>query len=183
MEYLAVRNWQKFQHYKTGSHPPWIKSYTKLLSDYEFNEMSEVNRGRLMRLWLLAAEMGNKIPNDRKFVARQIGATTIDLDYFLSRGFLEKLYEDSRETLDPTEQKRTEEKRAEQNGHYELPEHALAKLLSALTDKDTKTETSIRNVCKRRKLTESALAEAREAAMSKSATSPTRVAMSVLKSR
>lgn len=99
MNYLAVRNWDKFQHYKKDN-PLWIKLHRTLLNDYEFNQLSELQRGRLMRLWLLAAELNNQIPNDPKWVARAISASSCDLSDLISRGFLEVVYTNSREALD-----------------------------------------------------------------------------------
>ena len=64
-ECLRVRNWDKFQHYKDKSGSvPWIKSYASILSDYDFLDLPEVDQGRLMKLWLLAARTGNRIPYD-----------------------------------------------------------------------------------------------------------------------
>lgn len=111
MNYLQVRNWDRFQHYKKKSGPPlWIKLHRTLLHDYEFGQLSEVNKGRLIRIWLLAASMNNRIPHDDKWVAKQISAQTVDLSLFISRGFLEILYEDS-----SPEKKRIEKKREEQD--------------------------------------------------------------------
>ncbi len=187
MKYLQVRNWDKFQHYKKHDGPPlWIKLHRTLLSDYEFQELSELNQARLIKLWLLAASTSNRIPDDPRWVARQIGATSIDLDVFVSRGFLEEVYSDSREPLEAAEQRRTEQKRAEKNpsnGAYEIPEHEVIRLLAVLKDKDALTENTIRRICKRNHITQNDLMVAREAAMSGSARSPAGVAISELKKR
>ena len=187
MNYLRVRNWEKFQHYKGQDKPPWIKFYRDLLNDYEFNQLSELDQGRLMRIWLLAASNGGKIPNDARWVALKIHAKTLDLDHLISMGFLEELYSNSREALEPTEQNRRTEKNSRTatngNGHYEVPEHELEKLLSALSDKDDKTEGSLRSLSKRLRLQPADFMEALEASRSGTAKSPTAVAVSVLKKR
>lgn len=188
MSDLKIRNWDKFQHYKDKNGPvPWVKLHTQLLSDYEFLGLSEVEQCRLIKIWLLAGRTGNRIPYDKAWVARQIGARTVDLDLYISRGFLEIVYDGSREALVPAEQSRTEQKRAENyrmmSGSYDIPEHELAKLLAALTDKDAKTEQTLRRICKRNRSTQNDLMVAREAAMSSSAVSPTRVAVSELQKR
>ena len=188
MNYLRVRNWQSLQHYKSQHGAPrWIKLYHSLLSDYDFNSLSELNRGRLMRLWLLAALTENQIPDDPRWVARQIGASSIDLDGFVSMGFLEAVYDDSREPLAPSEQKREEKIRAERtttnaNG-YVYPERAIHKLLEKLTDKDAKTEHTIRSLSRRHRLAEGDLAWALECATGPGVLSPTKVAVAELRKR
>lgn len=188
MNYLRVRNWTKFQHYKKSDESAsWIKFYTALLSDYEFNQISEVNQARLLKIWLLAAKTGNRIPDDPKWVARQIGAKSIDLDLLVSRGFLEHLYSESREALAPAEQRRSSidnsREQKNTNGNYEIPEHELGKLLNALTDSDEGTEKTVRARAKKYKCTEGDVAWARECATGPGVQSPTRVAMAELKKR
>ena len=47
--YFTVKNFEQFQHYKDRN-PPWIKLWTKLLDDYEFNELSKENQRDLMMI-------------------------------------------------------------------------------------------------------------------------------------
>ena len=54
MLYLRVKNWGEFQHY-TKRNPPWIKLYTSLLEDYDFNRLKDQDRLHLMLLWLWRA--------------------------------------------------------------------------------------------------------------------------------
>ena len=53
MNYLRVKNWEKFQHYKDRT-PPWIKLYRDLLNDYEFSCLQDASKAHLMLIWLLA---------------------------------------------------------------------------------------------------------------------------------
>lgn len=109
---MRVKNWDRFQHYKNREHPPpWIKLYESLLTDYEFQSLSESNRYKLIGIWLLASKQGNELPNDAAYVARCIGVKRLDLDLFISRGWLEHVYTDSRDGLD---QSREEKKRGEE---------------------------------------------------------------------
>ncbi|MGH8529690.1 MAG: hypothetical protein ACRETN_07590, partial [Nevskiales bacterium] len=52
---LAVRNWQRFQHYKDRN-PPWIKLHHDLLDNYEFSLLPIESRALAPLLWLIASE-------------------------------------------------------------------------------------------------------------------------------
>lgn len=94
--YLRVKNWDKFQHYKNkDEHVPWIKLHTRLLSDYEWMQETPSNQIALIKIWLLAASLGNKLPNDAVWLRKRISARTLDLDHLISRGWLEPVYSDS----------------------------------------------------------------------------------------
>jgi len=186
VSYLSVRNWDKFQHYKKDESAAWIKLHTTLLQDYDFQSLSELEQGRLIKVWLLAGRTRNRIPNDRVWVARQIGAKSIDLDALISRGWLEEVYNDSREGLGSAEQRTNTEKSKEQptgNGHYEINERALEKLLGSLTDKSTSTETTVRRMATRYRLQEGDFMAARDAARGPGVESPTKVGVAELRKR
>ena len=96
MKYLAVKNYRKFQSHSDGRRPIWIKLHLKLLSDYEFQQMSEPDQRHLIMIWLLAADMEQKIPYDPAYVARAIHAKgKVNLDQFISLGFLQVINPDS----------------------------------------------------------------------------------------
>jgi hypothetical protein len=83
--YLRVKNWDKFQHYKSRDNAPsWIKMYPDLMLDYEFQKLSEPERYRLVGIWLLAGKLRNRIPFDAKFVAKSIDVKKVDLLPFVS---------------------------------------------------------------------------------------------------
>jgi hypothetical protein len=91
--YLQVKGWWDFQHYpdkvENGWTPTFIKTYTALLDDYDYNALSEVDRGRLHRIWLLAARLNNKIPWDERFVRTAIRASSsFKLATFIATGML-----------------------------------------------------------------------------------------------
>lgn len=88
MEYLRVKNWESHQHYKDRS-PPWIKLHRELLTDYEFGKLPDASKGQLMMVWILASQMDGKIPNDAKWIAQRIGATSpVNLDALIGGGWL-----------------------------------------------------------------------------------------------
>lgn len=129
--YLSVRNWDEFQQYK-DRRPAWIKLHTSLTDDYEFCRLTDAAKFHVVGIFLLAARMENKIPNDPNWVARKIEATTeVDLSQIIAAGFLvawkpgdsgdrtgsvQTLYEPR--TLE--EKSREEENREEKNNLVEL---------------------------------------------------------------
>lgn len=58
---LSVKNWKRFQHYKTRR-PPWIKFYRELLDDPEWHALSGDASKALAGCWLIASENGGDLP-------------------------------------------------------------------------------------------------------------------------
>ena len=89
---LRVKNWAKFQHYKSykGTPPPWIKLHERLLDDHEFNALPEAKRWQLVAIWLLASKSNGEIPDDPAFVARRTGSKRVDLGAFVEQGVARK---------------------------------------------------------------------------------------------
>ena len=106
MEYLKVKNWSKFQHYKTRN-PPWIKLYRDITSDYGFNALSDVDKCHLMLIWCEAASHNGEVPHDAKYLRRRLSLkSNPDLNLFINNGWLIKM-------LAPVEKRREENKREE----------------------------------------------------------------------
>ena len=94
-QYLRVRNWEKFQHYKNRN-PPWIRLHRTLLRDHKFHQLTEVQQWQLVRIWLLASECENHLAWDEKWIRRAIQSSRkVDLDALLELGFLEPSVEKS----------------------------------------------------------------------------------------
>lgn len=182
--HLTVKNWDRFQHYKNVDNAPaWIKLYTETLTDYEFLKLSESDRFKLVAIWLLAAKTRNKIPDDAAYVARCIGVRRVDLNVFITAGWLERVYSDPIVVLASVEQRKKEiraEKKLATKGDHE---HATVRLLSVLLDADDGTERVIRGLVKKHSLADGDLEAAREAATGPGVASPSRVAVSELKKR
>ena len=88
MEYLKVKNWREFQHYKKRN-PPWIKLHAALLRDYEFSRLQDDNKLQLILIWLLASQMDGKIPNDPEWLKKNLGLEDeIDVKPLIEGGFL-----------------------------------------------------------------------------------------------
>ncbi len=84
---IRICGWERFQHYGKRN-PPWIKLYRDLLGDYEFGALNPSEKWSLIGLWLLAASTGNEIPNDEKWLKRQLGVVP-PLSKLETLGFIE----------------------------------------------------------------------------------------------
>lgn len=98
IKYFRVKNFEKFQNYKDGRDQPWIKLQLHYLSSYEFSKIPDSSKAHLLLIFLLAQTVSNKIPFDPSWVAGRIQADTrVDLNLFLSLGFIEEIIEEHRE--------------------------------------------------------------------------------------
>lgn len=89
MEYLQVKNWESFQHYKDRN-PPWIKLYNHLLDDFDFSCLPDASKAHLLSIWLLASRTENKIPNNSGWIGNKINATEeVNIELLVKLGFLE----------------------------------------------------------------------------------------------
>lgn len=88
MTYIAVKNFEEYQHYSDRT-PPWIKLYNSLLDDYAFLRLSEQSQIHLVKLWLLASRHDNRIPNDLAYISGKIQPkSAIDIEELIVAGFL-----------------------------------------------------------------------------------------------
>ena len=70
MQYIQIKNWEKFQHYKNRN-PPWVKFYHSILDDYEYSCLQDDSKLLLFALYLLAAKTNNMIPNDIEWIQQK----------------------------------------------------------------------------------------------------------------
>lgn len=97
MNYLRIRNWDKFQHYKDRA-PPWIKLYMSLLDDYEFSRLQDASKLLLYSMFLIAGRTHNKIPADPQWIQRAASLQKVpDLAPLIAARFLEE-YQALRDT-------------------------------------------------------------------------------------
>lgn len=88
VRYLMVKNWSELQQYKDRD-PKWIKLYRDLLDDYDFELLDELQQLNLIKIWLLAAKLDNKIPYNVNWITKKIGAREkVELKQLFERGFL-----------------------------------------------------------------------------------------------
>lgn len=94
MKYYRVKNFDQFQHYKSGEHSKqtvWIKLYYSLLNDYAFCQLDDASKFHLIGIFLLAGQSNNKIPADPNWIASRIGTSSpIDFSALVSSCFLEE---------------------------------------------------------------------------------------------
>jgi hypothetical protein len=90
VEYLQIRNWDKWQSYRNDrGQPPWIKLHRRLLREPEWVCLTDEQKGQLISLWLLAADRGGKIPASDKILMRLCHMTSEpDLNLFIKLGFI-----------------------------------------------------------------------------------------------
>jgi len=70
-QYLRVRNWETFQHYK-DRRPVWIKYLVASLDDYELTSLPPLTRLVYKELLLVAAITDNNIPHDPDWIASKV---------------------------------------------------------------------------------------------------------------
>ena len=84
MDYLRVKNFDQFQHYKDRN-PPWIKLYTTTADDYLFSSLPDATKAHLILIWLLASKTGNKLPNARvKMLQSFLTCCLVNIENLLS---------------------------------------------------------------------------------------------------
>jgi hypothetical protein len=87
-EYLMIRNWARYQHYK-DRRPPWVKLYSNVLADPLFARLHDASKAHALLLMTVAAELDNRIPADATWLAHKLFATeAVDLDALVSAGWL-----------------------------------------------------------------------------------------------
>jgi len=71
MEYLKIKNWDKWQTYRADrGQPPWIKIHRRLMRDPEWVSLSDAERGQLVGMWLLAADRDGVIPASTELIQK-----------------------------------------------------------------------------------------------------------------
>jgi hypothetical protein len=66
-----IKDWTKFQHYKTGrGAPPWIKLYRDLLNDRDWFLLEPEAAKFLISCWLIAAENDGVLPDSETLAFR-----------------------------------------------------------------------------------------------------------------
>lgn len=70
--YLAIRNWDKYQHLQHGAAAPWFKVYAKILDDPEILEWSLAEIGVWVLLLALRSRIGRNLPNDPGKLVRML---------------------------------------------------------------------------------------------------------------
>lgn len=91
-DYLQVKNWDLFQHYKRRN-PPWIRLYCNLDFDEDFMALTDAQKWHLVACWHDASKDKTKTglisANEKSFKRRwDINSKTSVFDPLIKRGFL-----------------------------------------------------------------------------------------------
>jgi hypothetical protein len=128
VKFLAVKDFALFQHYRDRN-PPWIKLYGTLLSDAAFLQMPEAAQAQLVKLWILASQLGHPLPNNPKLLAGRIGSTgRFYLQTLIDAGFIIPREESASPVLAKCEQEASPSVRV--RGREESGELEIEKALS-----------------------------------------------------
>ena len=121
MEYLKIRNWDKWQTYRNDrGQPPWIKIHRRIRLNPEWVELSDAERGQLVSIWLLAADKEGSIPGSAVMIQKLcFMSTKPNINKFIELGFIENgCRRDDVETTSrrqPNDQPKAEKTREEKN--------------------------------------------------------------------
>jgi hypothetical protein len=87
MKFLAIKNWDNFQHYKRRN-PPWIKLHRAILDDYAFCSLPDQAKAHLILIWAYASQNNGSVPHDVPFLERKLSVSGLELEPLIARGFL-----------------------------------------------------------------------------------------------
>lgn len=89
MQYLRIKNYEQYQHYKDRN-PPWIKLYRCIMNDYDLRSVPVTSRLAYVYLLIVASETDNRIPNDHKFLSARFGfdVNELTINPLIDSGFL-----------------------------------------------------------------------------------------------
>jgi hypothetical protein len=121
-EWMAIRNWRRFQNY-SDRNPPWVKWHTAQLEDDELRSMKPMTRLFWSQLVLVSSRKENVIPNDSAWLAQETAmsrqAVTSSVKELEQAGFLrffasKEACRDASDGASTTRDTRTETKEQEQ---------------------------------------------------------------------
>lgn len=89
-EYVVVRNWRRFQHYKERN-PPWIKNHVELLHSDNYLRLTGEQRAILHGLWLEYSSSHCQLAADTSSLSRRLNlrVTRAQLERLQYYGFIE----------------------------------------------------------------------------------------------
>ena len=127
---MKVSNWDKWQSFrKDRGAPPWIKIHRNLMSNEQWVELSDAEKGQLVSIWMLAADKDGVIPDSDKMIQKMAMLDSKpNINKFIDLGFLTTTCQphDNQENkpcpqVDAPEEKRVEESRVEKNSRFTPP--------------------------------------------------------------
>lgn len=92
-QFIRIINWSKMQHYKDRN-PPWIKLHRELLTSETWVSSSNDDRVLAIAIMMLAADTGNLIPANPRFIQRRAYLDSApDLSGLIALNFIEIIEE------------------------------------------------------------------------------------------
>ena len=121
MDYLKIRNWDRWQTYrKDRGQPPWIKVHRCVMRNCEWVSLTDAERGQLVAMWLLSADHDGAIPASPEMIQKLcFMSKPPNLSKFTELGFIEDGWRQDGVTLASNgcqhDQPKAEESREEKN--------------------------------------------------------------------
>jgi hypothetical protein len=105
MEHLKIRNWRKWQSYRSDrGQPPWIKVHRCIMRDPEWVSLTDAERGQLVAMWLLAADHDGVIPASPTVIEKLCYMDTPpNISKFIELAFIDAKKTSKRRQHDETE--------------------------------------------------------------------------------
>jgi hypothetical protein len=129
------------QQYKDRD-PKWIKLDRELLNNYAFTQLCDQFKYHVIGLRLLAAQIGNKIPNDPEWIRGRISASTaVDTKALITAGFIEPYDGEEhcvRNCTDLYTEKRREEESKEEKSIFTIQQVEDSAIQVGLTPTEAK---------------------------------------------
>ncbi|HDY87965.1 MAG TPA: hypothetical protein ENH82_07630, partial [bacterium] len=143
MSYIQIEEWNKFQHYKQRN-PPWIKLYSKLLENDDFDDLPDDSKLLFFNLLMFASRRGNKVKLNFPFLQKRLPMNSIitqeTLQPLIKAGFI-GVYQNDSDPLSnvyqdviPETETETEQNRGETDANYTLDEVKNASFLIGLEE-------------------------------------------------
>jgi len=91
MDHMRVHDWEEWQTYRSDrGQPPWIKLHRRLMRDVKWVSLTDLERGQVVSIWLLAADHDGQVPADPELLRKLCYMSeTPDLERFVELGLLE----------------------------------------------------------------------------------------------
>ena len=88
-KYWLIKNWDRYQHYKTRT-PPWIKLHYEILHSADWLFADDTSKLLMMICLLIASRNEGRVPNRPELIQRVAGLQEVpDLAPLLASGFLQ----------------------------------------------------------------------------------------------
>ena len=102
MNYLKVKNWETFQHYKDRN-PPWIKLASDTFQNYEFSCLQDASKLLAICIWTLASRYKDiklgLVPYDLEYIKSQCGLGELVQEEHLNELIYQGFISDASEML------------------------------------------------------------------------------------